>query len=149
MVPVSPIVGVPSTPLKTQPDKLTGLEPGFHNSIHSSLDEAAVPAQAISLMTTLRNPTGVGVRVIVDVWDAVNVMVGDNVLVGVNVWVGIFVAVGVTVAVKANVTEFCCLGVPFIGSGVGVLLSNPFLTAPLFDAHADGPSASTSMRSML
>ena len=95
-------MGVPSTPLKTQADKLTGLEPGFHNSIHSSLDEAAVPAQAISLMTTLRNPTGVGVRVIVGVRVAVFVLVGGPIKVAVEVFVAVGVSDGVLVGVRVG-----------------------------------------------
>ena len=103
--PMSAIVGVPSTPLKTQPDKLIGLEPGFHNSIHSSLEEAAVPAQAISLMITLRNPTGVGVIVLVGVTVAVGITVLVAVAVGVPVLVEVpvFVTVGVSEGVLVGV----------------------------------------------
>jgi len=87
-----------------------GLEPGFHNSIHSSLVEAAVPAQATSLMITLRKPTGVGVRVIVGVLVGVWVVVGVDVAVGEEVEVGDEVRVIVGVGfpqVVIGLIEFC------------------------------------------
>src|SRR5262245_4207784 len=93
MLPVRLMIGVPSTPFRIQPARFTAVAPGLYNSIHASLVEAAVPAQATSLITRLRNPAGVAVLV------GVNVFVGD----GVNVVVGVKVSVGVKLAVGVNV----------------------------------------------
>ncbi len=49
--------------VSVQPARLIGLEVVLKSSIHSSLEDAAVPAQAISLMTTARAGNGVSVRV--------------------------------------------------------------------------------------
>src|SRR3972149_10732561 len=38
--------------VSVHPSRVIGAGPGFHNSIHSSLVEASVPAQATSLMRT-------------------------------------------------------------------------------------------------
>ena len=88
-VPLRLMVGVPSAPLKVQPDKLMSAVVVFRNSIHSSFDEATVPAQATSLIIMLRSPIGVGVRVIVDV------VVDELVLVAVGVSEGVLVEVKV------------------------------------------------------
>jgi len=104
------------------------LLPGLYNSIHSSLELALVPDQAISLIMMDRLgaavevgvivPVCVGVRVIVliGVFEGVNVIVGVNVLVGVfegvNVSVGVNAIVGVGVMVGVSVTVGVRVAVP-------------------------------------
>ena len=106
MMPAKLILGVLSVPLNIHPVKLTGMEPGLYNSIHSSLEEAAVPAQATSLIIKLRKPAGVAVLVGEGVSVAVAVLVG----VGVSVGDDVNVAVGVgSPQVVIGLDEFCGL----------------------------------------
>jgi hypothetical protein len=74
-IPVRAILGVPSTPLNTHPVKLISADPGLYNSIHSSLVEASVPAQATSLMRSVRGGTAVPAG------EEVAVLVGEGVFV--------------------------------------------------------------------
>ena len=79
-------------------------EPGLYSSIHSSLAEAFVPAQATSLISTARAGTRVGVIVEVGMNVGVGVEVGVGVNVGISVKVGVGVCVSVWVAVSARVS---------------------------------------------
>ena len=101
MLPVRFIVGFPSDARKIHPTRFTLVPPGLYSSIHSSFVDAAVPAQATSLMITLRKPAGVEVEVGVGVTVVVGVIlaVGEIVSVRVMVGVGVMVSVGVIVAV--------------------------------------------------
>ncbi len=81
-----------------QPFKLIGEEVVLKSSIHSSFALAAVPPHAISLMTTARTVTAVGVGVNVFVCVGVLVLVAVGVLVDVAVFVKVGVGVGVLVA---------------------------------------------------
>jgi hypothetical protein len=78
------MVGLLSSVFNIQPAKLTGLEPGLYNSIHSSLVDAAVPAQATSLIRSVRAgkavPAGEDVAVLVGegVGDGVSVLAGKR-----------------------------------------------------------------------
>lgn len=105
MLPVRFIVGSPSDARNIHPTRFTLVLPGLYSSIHSSFADAVVPAQATSLMITLRNPAGVdvagGVKVVVEV--GVFVIVGVMVVVGVIVVVGVMVPVGVMVGVSVIV----------------------------------------------
>src|SRR5687768_4408915 len=64
-MPLRAMVGLLSSAFNIQPAKLTGFEPGLYNSIHSSDEDAAVPAQATSFIRIRRNPTDVDVIVVV------------------------------------------------------------------------------------
>ena len=139
MLPVRFIVGLPSDARKIHPTRFTLVEPGLYSSIHSSFVDAAVPAQATSLMITLRKPAGVevavrvgvtvvvGVMVTVGVIVSVRVMVGVGVIVSVGVIVDVCVIVGVSVGGGGTKIEFCCLGVPLMKF---VPTSTPFLVIP-------------------
>ena len=69
IVPLRAMFGLPSSVFNIQPVRLTALEPGLYNSIHSSAVDAIVPAQATSLMRSVRGgkavPAGEDVAVIV------------------------------------------------------------------------------------
>jgi hypothetical protein len=109
----------------------------FHNSIHSSLVEANVPAQATSLIRTApglkdgasasaapRTVSGVGVAVRVAA-GVVGVSVGDAVAAGVSIPVGTG-AVGEAAVGEGEAS----VGVELIGAGVA-------LAVPVFSSGAD------------
>ena len=60
MNPLRMILGRPSVAANIQPVRSISTKVGLYNSIHSSDDEASVPAQAISLITTLKGLKGTG-----------------------------------------------------------------------------------------
>ncbi|GBL19629.1 hypothetical protein EMGBS3_13350 [Anaerolineaceae bacterium] len=100
ILPVSAmLMSAPS--LKVQPVRSISAVPELYSSIHSSLEEAEVPAHATSLMITASG----GVSV------AVAVGVGAVVAVALGVGEGVIVSVGVVEAVGVGVGRKCCVGV--------------------------------------
>src|SRR3990172_8001336 len=129
--PCSPASRSPPS-LRVHPSSAIGSGPVFHNSIHSSLVEANVPAQATSLIRTApglkdgasacaapRTVSGVGVAVRVAA-GVVGVSVGDAVAAGVSVAVGSG-AVGDSTVGEGEAS----VGVELIGAGVALAVSVP------------------------
>jgi hypothetical protein len=99
MVPLNAIE-MSALSVSIQPDKATGVLPGFQSSTHSSAEEAAVPAQATSLISTVER-FGVKVGVTVEVFDGRGVSSADSDSIGdgvIEVAVSAQNTVGVTVA---------------------------------------------------
>lgn len=116
--------------VKVQPLKLTGEFELLKSSIHSSLAEAVVPAQANSLIRIVRGGKGVdsdvGGGVSLGAIDGIGEGVTDVVAVGVCVAVGVKVAVSEGVGVDEITTIGVSDGVGFgvslgAGEGLGVL----------------------------
>ena len=132
--------------LRVQPARSISAAPALYSSIHSSLDEAEVPAHATSLTVTASGGVSVAVDVAVGGVVAVALSVGEGVIVSVGVAEAVMVAVGesVCVGVRDCVGVNVCVGV-MLAVGVLVGSASPELAEPAVPLSA-APSASVPLR---
>ena len=125
--------------VKRQPERSIGEDPGLCNSIHSSVAEARVPAQASSLINNASGAYGVG-----GIVGGTSVSVGDGVKLVVDMGAEDEEGEGDTVADEVGMDDAEGVGVELtvdvgsVGEAVGPSVGVPVTASPVRVSVAEG-----------